>query len=204
VRFVSAAEELSSYEIKANYRTLGPLFGKDMPRAAEAIAALDPAHVAKALRDGTPIGISVAGREHTLGSEDVLLSMKAPEGYSVEREGAHAVALDLEIDEDLRREGFAREVVHTVQNARKNAGLEVEDRIELALAGDPALLAAAEAHRGQVASETLAVELHLDGGEGGAARGDGARPGGAYDHSEEAVIDGLPLSISLRKARLAT
>ncbi len=54
--------------------------------------------------------------------------MRAPEGYSVEREGAHAVALDLAIDEDLREEGYAREIVHAVQNARKSAGLQVEDR----------------------------------------------------------------------------
>ncbi len=69
--------------------------------------------------------------------------MQAPEGYSVEREGAHAVALDLAIDDDLRREGRSREIVHAVQSARKSAGLAVEDRIELALAGDPALLDAA-------------------------------------------------------------
>ena len=62
--------------------------------------------------------------------------MRAPDGYSVEREGAHAVALDLAIDEELREEGRAREIVHAVQNARKAAGLEVEDRIELALDGD--------------------------------------------------------------------
>ena len=68
VRFVAAAEELSEYEVKANYRTLGPLFGKDMPRAAEAIAALDPARALAAVREGTEIGISVAGREHTLSS----------------------------------------------------------------------------------------------------------------------------------------
>ena len=125
--------------MKANYRTLGPLFGKDMPQAAEAIAALDPARVAAAVRGaataaatGTAtIGIAVGGREHTLSAEDVILTMKAPEGYSVEREGAHAVALDLAIDDDLREEGRAREIVHAVQNARKTAGLEVEDRIEL-------------------------------------------------------------------------
>ena len=59
VRFVAAAEELGSYELKANYRSLGPLFGKDMPLAAEAISALDPAHVASVLRDGGSIGIAV-------------------------------------------------------------------------------------------------------------------------------------------------
>ena len=61
MRFVAAAEELGSYEVKANYRTLGPLFGKDMPLAAEAIAALDPARVAAAVRDGQgAIGMTVA------------------------------------------------------------------------------------------------------------------------------------------------
>ncbi len=113
------------------------------------------------------------GREHTLSAEDVILTMKAPEGYSVEREGAHAVALDLTLDEDLRREGRAREIVHAVQNARKTAGLQVEDRIELALAGAAALIEAAEAHRDYLAGETLAVALDL--GEDG----DGSILGGA-------------------------
>jgi isoleucyl-tRNA synthetase len=193
VRFVAAAEELGSYEVKANYRTLGPLFGKDMPRAAEAIAALNPARVAAAVRDGgSAIGIAVAGREHTLSAEDVILTMKAPEGYSVEREGAHAVALDLTIDDDLRADGQAREIVHAVQNARKTAGLEVEDRIELRLDGDPALIAAAEAHRDHLAGETLAVELTLTPGAESAVE--------AMDYSEQAEIDGLPLSIGLRRS----
>ena len=116
--------------------------------------------------------------------------MRAPEGYSVEREGAHAVALDLTIDEDLRREGYAREVVHAVQNARKSAGLQVEDRIELWLAGDPALIEAVEAHRDYLTGETLAIELSLE---------DRTRsPDGANGYSEQTDIDGLPLIISLR------
>jgi isoleucyl-tRNA synthetase len=204
VRFVAAAEELGSYEVKANYRTLGPLFGKDMPRAAEAIAALDPAHVAAAVRgggenggaldgegSGRSIGIAVAGREHTLSADDVILTMKAPDGYSVEREGAHAVALDLAIDEDLLTEGRAREIVHAVQNARKSAGLEVEDRIELALSGDPALIAAAEAHRDYLTGETLAVRLDLPP--------DATSSAGAMDYSEQTEIDGLALTIALRR-----
>ncbi len=193
VRFVAAADELGSYELKPNYRTLGPQFGSDMPLAAKAMAALDPARVAAALRDGGVIGISVGDREHTLAAEDVLLSMRAPEGYSVEREGAHAVALDLAIDDDLRREGRARELVHAVQNARKTAGLQVEDRIELALHGAPELLDAAATHEGYVAGETLAVALDL----GGAA----AQESSSMDYTEQTEIDGLPLSISLSRAR---
>jgi isoleucyl-tRNA synthetase len=212
MRFVAAAEELGSYEVKANYRKLGPLFGKDMPLAADAIAALDPARVAASLRasatDDAPasaaeadgeggrgaiaaIGITVAGREHTLSAEDVILTLRAPDGYSVEREGAHAVALDLAIDEDLREEGYAREIVHAVQNARKNAGLAVEDRIALSLAGDRALLSAAERHREYLAGETLAVELAL--GEAAEA------PALAASYSEDASVDGLELKIVLRR-----
>jgi isoleucyl-tRNA synthetase len=216
VRFVAAADELGSYEVKANYRTLGPLFGKEMPMAASAIAALDPAHVAAVLRgagasrgdvgaradgaagvDAPPgreprLGITVAGREHVLSPDDVILTLRAPEGYSVEREGSHAVALDLAIDDSLRREGYARELVHAVQSARRNAGLAVEDRIELALAGDAELLAAAEEHRDYLAGETLALAMQLTGGADWPS-----------EHREQVTLDGRPLVIELRRARVA-
>jgi isoleucyl-tRNA synthetase len=192
VRFVAAAEELGSYEVKPNYRTLGPVFGKEMPLASEAIAALDPERVVAAVRDGGALGIAVAGREHTLTAEDVILTMRAPDGYSVEREGAHAVALDLTIDDGLRREGRAREMVHAIQNARKSAGLQVEDRIELVLDGDASLLEAATEHRDYIAGETLAVLLQLGGDAVRAA---------AMEYSEQTEIDGLPLNIGLRRAQ---
>jgi isoleucyl-tRNA synthetase len=188
VRFVAGAEELGEYEVKANYRTLGPRFGKDMPRVAEAVAALDPAHVVAAVRAGAEVGVAIDGRDHTLGAADLLISMHAPEGYTVEREGAHAVALDLAIDADLRREGQAREIVHAVQSARKSAGLQVEDRIALALSGDAALIDAAATHRDYLVGETLAVELLL----GEAAKAEAA-------HRERATIDGLDLDIALRR-----
>ncbi len=205
VRFVAGAEELGRYEVKANYRRLGPLFGREMPLVAEAIAALDPARVAAAVLAETGmlgaangeagLGISVGGREHTLTAEDVILTMLAPDGYSVEREGAHAVALELAIDDDLRREGRAREVVHAVQSARKSAGLAVEDRIGLALSGDPALLDAAASHRDYLVGETLAVALHL---------GDGPLPPemaslAEMSHTEQTEIDGLKLRIALQQ-----
>jgi isoleucyl-tRNA synthetase len=199
VRFVAGAEELGEYEVKANYRTLGPLFGKDMPLAAEAIAALDPTKLAAAVRggraDGTSesIGISVGDREHTLTEQDVILTMKAPDGYSVEREGAHAVALDLEIDDSLLREGRSREIVHAVQNARKSAGLEVEDRIELILSGDAALLEAAREHESYVSSETLAFNLVFSDGEAA-----------AMDYREQIAIEGLSLEIRLSRSNRAS
>ncbi len=213
IRFVAAAGDLGSYEIKANYRSLGPLFGKQMPLAAAAIAALDPGHVAEAVRDGGAVGIEVGGREHTLTAADLILTMRAPDGYSVEREGAHAVALDLNLDEQLRREGLAREIVHAVQNARRDADLQVEDRISLTLAGDATLLAAAEAHRDYIAGETLAVELTLasaadaeappeaapDGPPDEGYRGESPRRGDAARHLPHARRGGL--SAGLRPGR---
>jgi isoleucyl-tRNA synthetase len=190
LRFVAGAEELGRYEVRANYRTLGPRFGSEMPRVAAAIAALEPAHVASALREGRAIGIAIDGHDHTLAAEDLQLNMRAPEGYSVEREGAHAVALNLELDEDLRSEGRAREIVHAVQGARKRAGLEVEDRIELALDGDAALLEAARDHREYLVGETLALALALG------ADADPAQ----LEHRERAEIDGLGLAIALSRA----
>jgi isoleucyl-tRNA synthetase len=200
LQFVEGAEELSQYDLKANYRTLGPAFGKDMPLVAQAIAALDPARVAAAVREGREIGISVAGREHSLTADDVILTMRATEGYSVEREGSHAVALNLTIDEDLLREGRAREIVHAVQNARKSAGLVVEDRIKLTLTGEPELLRAAEEHSGYVTSETLATEFQM-AAELQAQTGSATSVAGPndLDYIEQSEIDGLQLTIQIKR-----
>jgi isoleucyl-tRNA synthetase len=168
LRFVSEADELGEVDVKPNYRTLGPRFGKEMPLAAAAIAALDPGHVAASLREGRTVAISVGGADHIVGAEDLLVSMKPLEGYQVEREGSHAVALELEVGDDLRDEGWAREIVHAVQKARRDAGLEVTDRIVLTLDGDPALLAAARAHERYLAAETLAVQVGYESLNGAA------------------------------------
>jgi isoleucyl-tRNA synthetase len=165
VRYVSEADELGRFELKPNYRALGPRFGKQMPQVAAAIAALDPSR----LRAGGRAGINVEGQEHQLGPDDVQLVLQPLDGYQVERSGTHAVALNLELDDALRREGLAREVVHAVQAARKDAGLNVEDRIALTLGGDEELLAATRAHEDYVAGETLATSVAYDGAGGDSA-----------------------------------
>jgi isoleucyl-tRNA synthetase len=167
LRFASAADELGSVEVKPNYRSLGPRFGKDMPMAASAVAALDPDHVATTLRGGGTIGISVGGHDHQLGDDDLLIMMKPLEGYQLEREGSHAVALEMELDDELVEEGLAREVVHAVQAARKSAGLDISDRIALALGGDAGVVDAARAHEAYIADETLATSMSFEGAEGG-------------------------------------
>jgi len=184
LRFVDDADELGSWEVKANYRTLGPRFGKSMPQVAAAVAALDPDHVAATLREGGTVGVVIDGDEHPLGADDLVMAMAPLEGYQLEREGSHAVALDLQLDEELVRRGLAREVVHAVQNARKNAGLAVEDRIVLTLGGDEELLDVVREHEELVAGEALATEVRL-----------------AADAAGEATaIDGRDLVIAVEKA----
>ena len=164
LRFVEAADELGSYEVKPNYRTLGPRFGKAMPLVAAAVAALDPASVSDALREGRAIGDRGRRPRAPAGApDDLVLAMAPLEGYQLEREGSHAVALGLAVDDELRREGLAREVVHAVQSARKAAGLAVEDRIRLVLGGDAELLGAARAHEEYLVREVLALEVSYDG-----------------------------------------
>jgi isoleucyl-tRNA synthetase len=171
--FVSDESELVSYSAKPNYRSLGPRFGKNMPQVAAAVEALDAAHVAAVLSQGGEIGIAIDGTDHSLGPDDVTLALQPLEGYEVEAEAGHAVALQLELDDDLRREGLAREIVHAVQNARKAAGLDITDRIDLTLAGDPDLIEAAKAHQEYLAGEVLATTVSYDGSNGAAARIDG-------------------------------
>ena len=183
IRYVAQADELGSYEVKPNYRALGPRFGKQMPQVAAAVAALDPAHVAAALRGDGQVAVNVGGDDHELSGEDLQLALQPLEGYQLEREGSHAVALELELDDELRREGLAREVVHAVQNARKAAGLAVEDRIELTLGGDAGLLDAARAFEPYVAGETLARAVAY-----------------AEDGGEPVTIEGRPLTIAVERA----
>jgi isoleucyl-tRNA synthetase len=94
------------------------------------------------------------------------------------------VALELTLDDELRREGLAREVVHAVQNARRTAGLEISDRIVLTLGGDDELLAAAQAHEGYLSGEVLAVQVRYD----------------ANGRGDVASIEGRELRISVTRA----
>jgi isoleucyl-tRNA synthetase len=171
--FVSEEADLVSYAVKPNYRSLGPRFGKRMPQVAAAVEALDPVHVARVMADGGEIGISIDGDEHTIGPDEVSLALQPLDGYEVEAEAGHAVALQLELDEELRREGLAREIVHAVQNARKAAGLDISDRIELNLGGDEELIAAAREHELYVAGEVLATSVAYDAADGAEAKIDG-------------------------------
>ena len=184
LRFVDATDELGTYTVKPNYRALGPRFGRRMPELADAVAALNPAAVASALRDGETVVVSFDGGDHELDGDDLTLAMSPLEGYLLEREGSHAVALELALNDELVRAGFAREIVHAIQQLRRDEGLEITDRIELALGGDGELVDAARAHEAYIVGETLATSV-------------------AYDERDawgtSVSIDGRPLGLALER-----
>ncbi len=155
----SAGSDLVEYSAKGNFRELGKRFAKQTPVVAKAIAEADAASLAASLSSGTAT-VLVDGEPVEVSAGEVLLSERPKEGWSVVNEQGETVALDLEVTPELRRAGLAREVVRTLQEARKNAGLDVSDRIEVWLSADGDLAETLDTHADEVAREILATTLH--------------------------------------------
>ncbi|HEU0214669.1 MAG TPA: isoleucine--tRNA ligase [Jiangellaceae bacterium] len=154
--------ELVDVSAKANFRSLGRRFAKDTPRVAAAVAAADAGALAADLRSGGTATVQVDGLgDVALDEQDVVLTETPREGWAVAREG-ETVALDLHLTPALVRAGLAREVIRLVQEARKTAGYDVSDRIELAVLADGELDVALHEHATAVADEVLATRLHHD------------------------------------------
>lgn len=159
VESFAAAGDLVEYSAKGNFRSLGKKFGKQTPQVAAAIAAADASALASALAAG-PVHLDVVELGAVeIGADDVLLTERPREGWSVVNEQGETVALDLELDETLVRTGLAREVIRAVQEARKQAGLEITDRITLFLTARTEVAQAIEEHRDSIAEETLATAM---------------------------------------------
>ncbi|MBT3269070.1 isoleucine--tRNA ligase [Candidatus Poribacteria bacterium] len=162
VKGIDWADDLSdyaSYGAKANFRTLGQKFGKDVQAIAKAVAAADGEALQAALRSDGEASVSTDVGTFTIDASDVEVSLQSRDGYAVVTDGGVFVALDTEITPELAREGLARELVNRIQAMRKEADFHVADRIALSVAGDADVSAALEAHRDYVLGETLATEL---------------------------------------------
>jgi isoleucyl-tRNA synthetase len=152
--------DLVDYSAKGNFRALGKRFGKQTPQVAQAIAAADAAALSRALATGKATVEVPAMGAVEVDAEEVILSERPREGWSVVNEQGETVALDLEITPELELAGIAREVIRGVQEARKTSGFDVSDRIKLTwAAGDPKTVAAITEHADFIASEVLAVAI---------------------------------------------
>ncbi|MHB8857878.1 MAG: isoleucine--tRNA ligase [Thermoleophilia bacterium] len=162
LRFVREVSELAGIVLKPNLQKLGPRFGAKRPQVDAAIAAMDPEHTLARLETDGEIGISVDGRDETLQRDEILVEEVEKEGLSVEAQAGRAVGISTLVTEDLRREGLARELVHKVQNLRKDAGFEIEDTIAANISGAGELAGVARDFADFFKAETLCRELTFD------------------------------------------
>ncbi|MCF3144742.1 isoleucine--tRNA ligase [Streptomyces platensis] len=171
---------------KANFRALGKRFGKGVQAVAKAVAAADAAALSLALREGTA-SVEVDGETVSLAPDEVIITETPREGWSVASDAGATVALDLEITPELRRAGLARDAIRLIQDARKNSGLDVADRIALRWQStDEEVRTALTDHTGLISDEVLATDF---------------APGEADASYGSAFTDeGLALTFRLRKA----
>ncbi len=144
--------------VKPNFRALGKRFGKNTQAVAGAIASSDHAALAAGLAARGSASVSVDGETIELSADELIVTETPTLGWAVANDAGISVALDLELTDELRSAGLAREVIRFVQEARKNSGLDITDRIELWWQPDDETLAAAiREHGTAIASDVLAV-----------------------------------------------
>ncbi len=173
--------ELVSYRAEPNFAVLGPAFGSRAESVAAAMRGTGSAELAEWRARGGELEVELDGERVRVPEEGVKLEEDAREGLAVHSDGSILVGLDTSLDEELRLEGTARELINRIQRLRRDAGLEVDDRIRLGIFGAPQFASAAEAHREYIASEVLAVELEV---------GPGPPEANGYDHEQAIELDG--------------
>ncbi|RSC95618.1 isoleucine--tRNA ligase [Tenacibaculum singaporense] len=145
-------------QIKPNFKALGPKFGKDMKLIANKIQGFSQEDIIKIEKEGE-ISVEINDKMITLGTADVEISSKDIEGWLVANAEGLTVALDVTINDELRKEGVARELVNRIQNARKDTGLEVTDKIKLTILQADDLRESVLANENYIKAETLTNEL---------------------------------------------
>jgi isoleucyl-tRNA synthetase len=186
IEFAESAEAFGRWRAKPDFKVLGPRLGSRVKSVAAALAD-DDGGIAAALAQGGTVDVSLSGGGTVmLSADDVDLTQEVREGWGVGSEGGVTVALDLDITPELRREGMARELIRVIQDARKDAGLAVTDRIVLGVSATGEAAAALDEHGSVVRRETLTTDVspRLD-------------PDG---YRRDAEIDGAPIAITVRRA----
>jgi isoleucyl-tRNA synthetase len=187
LEFIARDAQLVTYRVKPNLPRVGKRHGRLIPAIR---AALDvPANAfaaAMAVAAGEPYSLRLDGEELSFAPEELLVETAAAEGYACAESDGYLAALDTRLTPALEREGLAREIVRTIQEARKQAGLAVSDRIRLYVGGSAALQRALFDHQDTILGETLGTGF--------------ASEPNPRDFTVDRDLDGLRLSIRLRKA----
>ena len=147
--------------IKPNFKVLGPKYGKEMKQITQGVGALGQEDIQKIEQEGE-ISLQIENKIIKLQLQDVEISSQDIEGWLVASQGPLTVALDVTINDDLRKEGIARELVNRIQNIRKESGYEVTDKIDIKILKDGLIENAVESNLGYIKAETLTAELNFE------------------------------------------
>jgi isoleucyl-tRNA synthetase len=158
IEFIARDASHMSYRIKPNLPRIGKLHGKEIPAIRAALDEADGAEIAAQVERNESITINVPSGEITFTGEDLLIETSASEGFACAEDSGYLTELDTTLSDALIDEGVAREIIRSVQDARKQAGLEVSDRIILGVSGSGAVEKALAVHRDYVMAETLATD----------------------------------------------
>jgi len=133
IDFAEKLDELVEYEIRPNLKLVGKKYGPLVPVIKTALSAANSVQTAMKVKNGKKVGLEVDGKHLELEPEEILVDIKSRGDMEIETDGEFTVGLSTSIDNELEWEGFTRELVHQIQNLRKEAGFEIENKIDLAL-----------------------------------------------------------------------
>ena len=161
IEFLHDTEGLIVKRVKPNFKTLGKKYGKQMKEIADALQAFEQKEIA-ALEASSAYSLALASGEVVLMPEDVVITSEDMPGWLVAVDGGLTVALDIQISEDLRLEGVARELVNRIQNLRKEKGFEVTDKIAVRIERRDEIAETLAKYRDYICSQTLACSLEIE------------------------------------------
>ena len=155
LEFIAPDASLVQYRIKPNLPKIGKHFGKLIPAVRQALSQADGKKIASAVALSEPFDLIIEDKTFSFQPEDVLIETESAQGYSCAESDGYLVGLDTALNQTLIQEGLARELVRTIQDARKQAGLEISDHINLAIEADQEVLEAVNAFKSYITEETL-------------------------------------------------
>ena len=183
VRYVNDASEFISYRVKPQLKTLGPRYGKVLPKINQHLSQDGVGNqVVAAHAAGKPYEFEVEGEKVSLSPEDVLVDTVKKEGFSSAGDNGVTVVLNTQLTEELIEEGYVRELISKVQTMRKEADFEVTDKIELSVSCGEKLLASLDKHSDEICTATLSSLLRFGEPEGVVKE---------WDLNGEAVVIGI-------------
>jgi len=186
--FVSDASQLVTYRILPDNKLLGPKFGARFPQIRKALSDLDPLEVARKVNNNESVQLQVDGEEITLAAEEIIVQAQPAEGLAVAADKIITIGIDIQITPELKAEGLARELVRRIQQMRKDADFNIEDRIEIYYKTQGELRDVFAQWESYIKNETLAIALIED-----------VPPADAY--TEKQKVDGLEVTISIKQKK---